>query len=113
MPEDTQVRMQRVRVGLTGLAAVLLIVAVSTAIFESAKVRPEAGPVAAEDVRSGQAVANMMANVAAAPSEPLAEIGVTPAAPAAQDQAAPAQNPAQNLAQNPAQAPVQPAQPAR
>lgn len=112
MPEDTQVRMQRVRVGLTGLAAVLLIVAVSTAIFESAKVRPEAGPVAAEDVRSGQAVANMMANVTAAPSEPLAEIGVTPAAPATQDQAAAPAGTPPAAGAAPAAAPA-PAQPAR
>jgi len=70
--------MQRVRVGLTGLAAVMLIVAVSTAIFESAKSGQT--PVAPEDVRSEQAVSNMLENEAEAPAEPLAEIGVTPGA---------------------------------
>ena len=76
--------MQRVRVGLTGLAAVMLIVAVSTAIFETAKEGEEKAATAAEDVRSAQVVANMLENATEAPSEPLAEIGVTPgAAPAA------------------------------
>jgi hypothetical protein len=80
MPEDKQVRMQRVRVGLTGLAAVMLIVAVSTAIFESAKVGEKQGPVAPGEARSEQAVANMLNNDAVEQSEPLAEIGVTPGA---------------------------------
>lgn len=85
--------MQRVRVGLTGLAAVMLIVAVSTAIFESAKVGEKQGPVAPGEARSEQVVANMLENQSEAQSEPLAEIGVTPgAAPA--DSAAPAATPA-------------------
>lgn len=106
--------MQRVRVGLTGLAAVMLIVAVSTAIFESAKVRPEEGPVAADEVRSEQVVANMLENSVEPPSEPLAEIGVTPGAapgpaPAAPPiVAAPAPVPAESLPPPPA-APANPA----
>lgn len=82
--------MQRVRVGLTGLAAVMLIVAVSTAIFESAKVGEEKAATAAEDVRSAQVVANMLENANEAPSEPLAEIGVTPGAAAESAPAEPA-----------------------
>lgn len=81
--------MQRVRVGLTGLAAVMLIVAVSTAIFESAK-KGEEKATAPGDVRSEQVVANMLVNQSEAPSEPLAEIGVTPAAPSDSSADAPA-----------------------
>lgn len=77
--------MQRVRVGLTGLAAVMLIVAVSTVIFESAKVGEQKAAPAATDVRSEQVVANMLENHAEAPDEPLAEIGVTPSAAPAPD----------------------------
>ena len=81
MSEDKRAGMQRVRVGLTGLGAVLLIVAVSAAIFESAR-RPETAA-SAPSQRTEQAVANMVGKTVEAPSEPLAEIGVTPAAPAA------------------------------
>ncbi|NNM76195.1 hypothetical protein HJG53_04650 [Sphingomonas sp. ID1715] len=79
--------MQRIRVGLTGLGAVLLIVAISAAIFESASHQP----VNSTDPglnRTEQVVANMVAaNATEAPSEPLAEIGVTPGAPAASNSA--------------------------
>lgn len=108
--------MQRVRVGLTGLAAVLLIVAVSTAIFESAKVRPDEGPVAADDVRSEQVVANMLENTVEPPSEPLAEIGVTPGASPTAPPAAPppaAAAPAPFAAGTPLAAPAAPLNPAR
>ena len=69
--------MQRIKVGLTGLGAVLLIVAVSAAIFETASNKPAPPPPNASE----QTVANMMTNTAGAPSEPLAEIGVTPSGP--------------------------------
>jgi hypothetical protein len=72
--------MQRVRVGLTGLAAVLLIVAAAAAIFESASDEP---PVAAIDADHNAAVANMIVDnsldiTPKVPNEPLAEIGVAP-----------------------------------
>lgn len=86
--------MQRVRVGLTGLAAVMLIVAVSTAIFESAKVGENKAAAAPEEVRSEQAVANMLVNTTEAPNEPLAEIGVTPSATPADSAEANAPRPA-------------------
>jgi hypothetical protein len=77
MPEDKRAGLQRVRVGLTGLGAVLLIVAISAAIFETASHRPALTNDAAAN-RAEQTVANMIGNDVAAPSEPLAEIGVTP-----------------------------------
>ena len=43
MSDDKRAGMQRIRVGLTGLGAVLLIVAISAAIFESARNQPAAG----------------------------------------------------------------------
>lgn len=72
--------MQRIRVGLTGLGAVLLIVAISAAIFESASNQPGNGTEAPLN-RTEQTVANMVTNTSEGPTEPLAEIGVTPSAP--------------------------------
>jgi hypothetical protein len=92
MPEDKRAGLQRVRVGLTGLGAVLLIVAISAAIFETASNRPEPVNDAAAN-RTEATVANMIGNEVEAPAEPLAEIGVTPGAPAtpeADNAAAPA-----------------------
>jgi hypothetical protein len=90
MSEDKRVEMQRIRVGLTGLGAVLLIVAVSAAIFETARQQPTTNASAAANA-SDATVANMLGNADGGASEPLAEIGVTPAAPnapAANDAAA-------------------------
>ena len=87
MSDDKRAGMQRIRVGLTGLGAVLLIVAISAAIFETASQQPgnSANPTLNQ---TEQTVANMVAaNGVEAPSEPLAEIGVTPGAPAANAQA--------------------------
>lgn len=61
-------RGQRIRVGLTGLAAVLVLVAAIAAVLDG--MRDEEGP-----ANAAQAV---VAN-AAQPNEPLAEIGVVPA----------------------------------
>jgi hypothetical protein len=87
MSDDKRSGMQRVRVGLTGLGAVLLIVAVSAAIFESARRQPANNAVGLN--QSEQTVANMVGNTVETPTEPLAEMGVTPGAPAANSAAAP------------------------
>jgi hypothetical protein len=90
MSEDNRVAMQRVRVGLTGLGAVLLIVAVSAAIFETARQQP-VDTATARPTASERTVANMMDNETEAPADPLTEIGVTPSGPApAGNAAAPA-----------------------
>jgi hypothetical protein len=86
MSEDKRAGMQRVRVGLTGLGAVLLIVAVSAAIFQSARREPVTA--APNPTRTEQTVANMVGNQSQAPSDPLSEMGVTPAAPASGNAAA-------------------------
>ncbi len=55
-------RMQRIRIGLTGLAFVFLLVLLGTAISRS----------------SGDSVAPPIQNELAEPAEPLAEIGAAP-----------------------------------
>jgi hypothetical protein len=66
---ETGDRMQRVRVGLTGLAVVLLIIAFAAAVFRRV------------DDQAGTSTANNSAKVLP-PSinEPLAELGVAPGA---------------------------------
>lgn len=62
-------RMQRIRVGLTGLAVVLLIIALAAAMF-----RGIGDPV------SSASLANSVQNDTATTDEPLAELGVAPGA---------------------------------
>lgn len=64
--------MQRVRVGLTGLACVFLLVFLAAAFFGLAR-SDTADPVARDPASLG--IEN---NSAAEPREPLAELGVTP-----------------------------------
>ncbi len=59
-------RVQRVRIGLTGLAFVFLLVLLGTAVSRSG-----------DDSAAGQTQANGLAN-GAEPEEPLAQIGVAP-----------------------------------
>jgi len=78
-PNEKQLRMQRVRVGLTGLAAVLLVVAVAAAVFESASDEaPNTGNPQHNEMAAKAAVSNMLDSVPVVPNEPLAEIGVAP-----------------------------------
>lgn len=70
---------QRVKVGMVGLAAVVLLIGLASAIFSAAsREKPIAGTPHVE------AVANMMAGNMIAPAdpsnEPLAELGVAPSA---------------------------------
>jgi cobalamin synthase len=68
--------MQRVKVGMIGLAAVILLIAIASTILGSLN-RDEPPVVAA-----GAAQSNMVAGMAMATpasSEPLAELGVAPA----------------------------------
>jgi hypothetical protein len=65
--------MQRVRVGLTGLACVFLLVFLAAAFFGLTR-----GDITVPDAENN-ATAAMTGNVAGAePREPLAELGVTP-----------------------------------
>lgn len=71
--------MQRVRVGLTGLATVLLLIGLASVVFSSAR---EEDPVLAEGASKPEVVANMteglVANGAAPKDEPIAELGIAP-----------------------------------
>jgi hypothetical protein len=72
--------MQRVRVGLTGLAFVFLLVMLATALLR-----------VADSTESGAVTAGPVVN-AAAPAEPLAQLGVAPGNPQSQRDQAPASN---------------------
>ena len=74
--------MQRVRVGMTGLAIVLVLIGLASAIFSSAN---REAPVTAVGAPNASVVANMTdedVNTAAVKGkdEPLAELGVAPSA---------------------------------
>jgi hypothetical protein len=76
---DRNARIQRVRVGLTGLAFVFLLVLLAAAILSSADVAPDHD-------RAGAPLAGGAAPAAAnattdEPREPLAEMGVVPGNP--------------------------------
>jgi cobalamin synthase len=66
--------MQRVRVGMIGLAAVILLIGLASAIFSSVN-RERAVPVGAVTGTGNVALASN----AALPSEPLSELGAAPA----------------------------------
>jgi hypothetical protein len=66
--------MQRVRVGLTGLACVFLMVFLAAAFFGLARREPDVAPVTTATAVNGMDPAA----TEDAPKEPLAELGVTP-----------------------------------
>ncbi|WP_380778423.1 hypothetical protein [Sphingomonas sp. R86520] len=72
--------MQRIKVGMIGLAAVVLLIGLASAIIGSAsRERPVATAGAAQaDVVANMGVSN--ATEASGTSEPLAEMGVAPSA---------------------------------
>jgi hypothetical protein len=75
---DTAHTMQRVRVGLTGLAMVALLIALASAIFTSAN-RDQ--PISAIGASNSAVVANMTGldnSAAEKKDEPLAELGAAP-----------------------------------
>lgn len=84
---DTSQTMQRVRVAMTGLAAVALLIVVASVLFN---LTARDNPVTAVGAARPEVVANMTdggTNVAS--GEPLAELGVVPA-PGEANVAAPA-----------------------
>jgi hypothetical protein len=91
---STSQTMQRVKVGMSGLAAVVLLIGLASAIFSAAsRERPVAVPGAAKlDIPAVVPTLNTTTTTPAdAASEPLAELGVAPsttnsAAPAATTQ---------------------------
>ncbi len=82
--------MQRVKVGMIGLASVILLIAIASTILGS--LNRDEPPVAAAGAAQSNMVADMtMTNSTATPSnEPLAELGIAPAPVNAQAPADPA-----------------------
>lgn len=76
---DTSQTMQRVRVGLTGLAVVLLLIGMASAVFNSAS---RERPVSVVGGPKPAIVAELSNSTApdTLVSEPLAELGLTPSA---------------------------------
>jgi hypothetical protein len=79
---DNGQTMQRVKVGMIGLAAVLLMIGLSAMLFAIvSRERPiNANGAPKADVAANLAMSNNSAPADAATSEPLAEMGVAPAA---------------------------------
>ena len=82
---DTAQAMQRIKVGVTGLAAVLLLILLASAVLSWAS---KEKPVAVAGSAKPDVVANMTQANASTPAhapakEPLAELGVASAAPPA------------------------------
>lgn len=88
---DHEQTMQRIRVGMTGLASVALLIALASAIFSSVS---DEAPVRGDGAPKPDVVANLSAANQTAvdgPNEPLAELGVAPGtATVPTNQAAPA-----------------------
>ena len=77
--------MQRVRIGLTGLAFVFVLVMLATIL-----VRPSAeAPLSANTVGQPGGAAAPAGNSAGEPTEPLAELGVAPGSAETNNSAAP------------------------
>lgn len=76
---ETSQALQRVKVGLTGLAAVILLIGLASAIMRTATRQPA---IAAAGAARPDVVANIAEgnSVADAGGEPLAEFGVAPSA---------------------------------
>ncbi len=78
--QDPSQAIQRVKVGMTGLAFVILLIFLASAILSSAS---REGPVTAVGAAKPEVVANITApadNSIDASKEPLAELGVAPSA---------------------------------
>jgi hypothetical protein len=72
-------RLQRVKVGMTGLAAVVLLIGIASMIFSALR---QERPIAAAGAGSAGVVENLTVGNAAeaASNEPLADLGVAPGA---------------------------------
>ncbi|MDQ4088021.1 MAG: hypothetical protein M3177_08455, partial [Pseudomonadota bacterium] len=70
--------MQRVRIGLTGLAFVFLAVLLAAVFTGDPAAEPPITPNLIEQQRSGQAPSAAAGEAAGNPTEPLAELGVAP-----------------------------------
>ena len=74
--QDAGQTTQRIRVGMIGLAAVLLLIGLAAAIFATASRERAVSGGARPDIVANLAIANDTATAGA--NEPLADLGVTP-----------------------------------
>lgn len=80
-PTDTSQTMQRVRVGVTGLALVLLLIGLASAVFNSVnRERPVAAIGGAKPETVAAIADDNMQSASDQPNEPLVDLGVAPAA---------------------------------
>ena len=79
--QDSAQAVQRVRVGMTGLAMVVVLIGVASAIFTSANRERPVSAVGASNVTVVAGIADMPNSSQAKSNEPLAEIGVAPSVP--------------------------------
>ncbi|HVI99608.1 MAG TPA: hypothetical protein VM657_11145 [Sphingomonas sp.] len=78
--DDSGQTVQRVKVAMTGLALVLLLIGLASVIFSSASKESsgDAADTIQADLVANLALTNEAEAAEAAPSEPLAELGVAP-----------------------------------
>ncbi|CAN5483489.1 hypothetical protein BH10PSE12_BH10PSE12_06490 [soil metagenome] len=76
--------LQRIQIGLTGLAGVVLLVGLANIVIEKARMDDRSLPPAVVPTLTGDAV-----NAAGPLKEPLAELGVTPSADQSSSQVVP------------------------
>ena len=86
-PERPTERMQRLRVGITGLAAILLVVLIATAVASGLRRSAEANN--ATSAAPVAAASGTAPNSADPDSEPLAQLGVAPGPAPESGEAAP------------------------
>lgn len=70
-------RMQRIRVGLSGLAGVVMLVGLANIVVDNARKKDDGGQLATSD--KGSNLTTVVGGTTK-PTEPLAELGVTPTA---------------------------------
>ncbi|MBA4048163.1 MAG: hypothetical protein C0476_06425 [Sphingomonas sp.] len=75
-PDDAAQSIQRVKVGMTGLAVVMLLIGLASAIFSSASSETSVAGGAKADLVANLATGNDAA--ATADREPLAQLGIAP-----------------------------------
>jgi hypothetical protein len=81
-PPDSGQTMQRIKVGATGLAVVLLLIMLASAIFSTASSdkAPDVAGGPTADVVANISITNDSATAPDKATEPLAELGVAPSA---------------------------------
>lgn len=75
--------MQRVRVGMVGLAAVILLIGLASALFSAANRQQATTAATSAGEVANMTATNAMSAAAAADKEPLAQLGVAPSTPEA------------------------------